>query len=642
MRRSLGSSSPINGGFIRIRLDGRICQLSEPFTHATGWSGATSVPLGDLLDLRDTTVFEQALGRLQSGRRSIEQVTARLRGSEKKGKSLQWLLTLDAEPGQVCAIATERGKTSKPDFPSLLTEVFSVIPDGCAIYDRDDRLIACNAAFRSVFGHRPDIKLEGLTFTEIADLCLKEGVYDMAGPDAAAHRAMRLQAHASGHGVMIQQLASGRVERIEETRLPGGYIVGIHADVTDLHKRVSEAKSREKAKSEFLSVMSHEVRTPLVGLIGMLDFISEAQSPEELISIQNTMREAGNRLMSIVNAILDLERIESGNLQLDKAPFSPSKVTRSIIQSNMLTADRKGLFIKFDPGNAEGDFIGDELRFGQIVENLLSNAVKFTHVGGVKVALSHVAGQGLRLTVTDTGIGMPADFAERMSRPFEQADSRIARKYGGSGLGLTIVSKLTQLFTGSMVCSTTPNKGSTFVVRLPLEAAATPGPECVGKIAGAERSFIGRTALLADDNDINLTVLSAFLTKLGFRIETATNGAQALRLAREQDFDVILLDISMPELDGVEVMRRIRKNSRNAKAPIVAVTANALRQEQDAYITEGFDTCISKPFSRETLASFLSEVLYSQSLNGLSQIPVNGHSVVAIPASRQSLTPERR
>ncbi|WP_435259277.1 ATP-binding protein [Thioclava sp. FR2] len=488
---------------------------------------------------------------------------------------------------------------------NILREVVEAMPDGFALYDPDDRLLVCNRAFRQVLEDRFDGPLSGMTFPEIAHLCRRLGVYENVGVDPDAYVETRINAHKKGNSVIIQELKSGRVERIDEIRLESGYTVGIHADVTQLYQENLASKKRETAKSDFLSVMSHEIRTPLVGLVGMLDLLQEAKTKAERSHIHSIMRDASERLMSIVNTVLDLSKIESGQMILESTSFMPEQVLMPLFERYRVAAQKKGVDLNFINELPGKSYQSDPLRFGQIVENLLSNAVKFTEKGSITLILSGTAEGTVKVEVSDTGIGIATSHLPRLLQPFEQADPSHVRKFGGTGLGMSIVNKLTALFGGTFNCSSTIGQGTTFTILLPMTPEDAKRRRVASGHGREDVRFDGLRALMADDNDINRHVLSAFLTGLGLEVVQVEDGMKAVEAARSQAFDVIFLDISMPDLDGVEVLHMIRKRGPNQSVPVLAVTANVLKSEIDKFLAEGFVTVLSKPFTKVDLKAAL-------------------------------------
>lgn len=607
MHFNVGRGAPTNGGGLRFLPRQNACEVSEDLAKALGYAAPQRFSINDWVYPADLPALTHIIAALLNGEQTAAVARCLVRDHDDVFQQLGLTLVADADPDCIFAIGVLLAPSDQPDRPDLLKEVVEALPDGFAIFDPEDRLLVCNGAYRAVFDLGEQGSITGLTFEEIARRCFEIGLYDNNGVDPKEYLRTRIASHKAGTGVIILEMPSGRVERIEEVRLPSGHTVGFHADVTALYRESRAARSDARAKSDFLSVMSHEIRTPLVGLIGMLDLLHDARTKKDRERIESVMREAGSRLTSIVNEVLDLSKIESGRMILDHVEFSPAKVLRPIVQRHMVEAERNGVELHFHADKGLAIRVGDSLRLGQIVDNLLSNAVKFTPKGRISLVVSDTPDGVLQIDLSDTGIGMPPEFQSRVMQPFEQADPSVVRKYGGTGLGTAIVGQLTKLFGGQVKFSSSVGVGTRFVVSLPLPIAATkakvPKPVAVQPL---RNDFSDLHALVADDNDINRLVLTSFLSKLNVRFEQAENGREALEAAQSGDFDLILLDISMPEMDGVEVMRRLRDIDRFKETPILAVTANALKHDLDAYRAKGFSDCITKPFSYAELVRLLS------------------------------------
>ena len=487
----------------------------------------------------------------------------------------------------------------------ILQEMFDVMPGSVAIYDSEDRLMFANTQFVDYFLENGLNSPFGSTFSELQMTCKNAGWYDRASPDPDSYSKLRLKAHEDCNGIFLQETPSGTFERIEEFRLPCGGRFTVYTDVTQHALESHDARERDQAKTDFLSVMSHEVRTPLVGLIGMLDMLEEADTRSERHRIETVMRKSGEQLMSIVDSILDLSKMDHGKLILEERPFSPVDTLAPILDQYRLAAEAKGLetVVKMDGPIYEK--LGDPIRFGQIIEHLLSNAVKFTEQGQISLRLGRNDCGYLEVSVSDTGVGIDPEALSKLFEPFEQADLKHDRTYGGAGLGLAFAAKLTKLFGGTISCSSKLGEGSTMTVVLPLKTVPSQQETATPQHALSTLDYTGQRAMIADDNDINRDILQAFLAKLGFQVDVAENGLSAVKLAETTDYDAILLDISMPDIDGTEVLRRIRTMPRHDHVPAIAVTANVLKADIERFVEAGFVEVVKKPFSRVELAAAL-------------------------------------
>jgi signal transduction histidine kinase/ActR/RegA family two-component response regulator len=394
-----------------------------------------------------------------------------------------------------------------------------------------------------------------------------------------------------------------------------------------LRNALSAAQAASRAKSSFLAVTSHEIRTPLNGVLGM----AQAMANDDLSDVQrervSVISQAGHALLDILNDILDLSKIEAGKLDLESAPFDLEAVTRSAVGAFSASALAKGLEfgLDFDDG-ACGAFEGDAARLRQVLCNLISNAVKFTEAGSVRVGVTAHA-LGVRISVSDTGPGVPDGFAERLFEKFTQADASTTRRFGGTGLGLAICRELCEAMGGCITVSSGAEGGATFVVDLPLVRSQQTAPEAIS--AGHEASEDAQPenrplrALAAEDNAVNQLVLRTLLDQIGIEVVIVADGVEAVAAWEEGDFDLVLMDIQMPRMDGPTATRAIREREAAAgrrRTPIIALTANVMRHQVDDYAAAGMDAFVAKPIAITELFAAIAEC-------------VGGHEADA-PASR--------
>jgi signal transduction histidine kinase/ActR/RegA family two-component response regulator len=373
-----------------------------------------------------------------------------------------------------------------------------------------------------------------------------------------------------------------------------------------LEKAEAEALDASRAKSAFLAMMSHELRTPMNGVLGMAHALRGTRLDKSQAEYLEMIEQSGHGLMTILNDILDLSKIEAGKLELEVAPFDIRKLASQIRLVWSETARLKGLdlVLEVDPATPEW-LSGDAARVRQVLMNLVSNALKFTEVGQIAVRVGPRDGRIL-LTVTDTGLGMSEEQIGRLFTPFAQGDRSTARRFGGTGLGLAICRQLAEMMDGEVSVESAPGEGSTFAVRLALAAAEAPRAEAE---EGPVVDLDGVRVLVVDDNAVNQMVARAILEAAGVSVATVSDGYTALARLRIEDFDVVLMDVHMPVMDGVEAVRRIRAGEGGrVDVPVVALTADAMVGDAERLLAQGFDDAHPKPIQPAGLLGTVADL----------------------------------
>jgi len=373
----------------------------------------------------------------------------------------------------------------------------------------------------------------------------------------------------------------------------------------ELAEAKASAERAALAKGEFLASMSHEIRTPLNGILGAASLMAASGDQAAWADGLETIRSSGEALLSIINDILDMTKIETGKLDLESIPFQPSALLDEVaaIMEPLAFLKRLELNIQLQPDSPHW-VMGDPGRLRQILLNLVGNAIKFTPVGAVSVAASASEDGAWRFEVSDTGIGIPVELIPKLFQPFSQADMSTTRKFGGTGLGLAISRRLVTMMAGSISVVSEPGKGSCFTVALPLPSAAAQKP------SRQETKPYVRLAghvLVVDDNSVNRIITSQMLVKLGFTVATAEDGLEAVEVTRKTRFDAILMDCLMPRCDGFDAAAQIRMDERGRRrVPIIALTASAFDSDRRRCFDSGMDAHLSKPIRLNDLASCLS------------------------------------
>ncbi len=410
-------------------------------------------------------------------------------------------------------------------------------------------------------------------------------------------------------------------------------VLGISIDITDRKKHSDELIKAKQTKEMFLANMSHEIRTPINGIIGMLNLLDEIPATEEQKKYLHAIKTSSKNLQVIINDILDLSAIESGNIKFEQIGFNLKSFFNTLISSFSYAAKQKGLTItlNFDP-YIDKVVIGDPVRLNQVISNLVGNAVKFTKRGYVKVYALKISEENnyghFQFIIDDSGIGIPEDKIKKVFENFEQGDVAINRKYGGTGLGLAIVKQLVEAQNGSIEVESKPGRGTKFTVNLKFEIGEeedmddSRAPQTKVEPTEKKLDLSRYKLLLVEDNEVNLLYTRKILQNWNSVPDEAKNGLIALEMLKENNYDLILMDVRMPIMDGFEATKFIRANFQppKSKTPIIALTANAIKGDDEKCIRAGMNDYISKPFQPETLKN---KIISNMDLEGFTKKIIN-------------------
>ena len=380
--------------------------------------------------------------------------------------------------------------------------------------------------------------------------------------------------------------------------------------IAKLRSARASADRARQLQAEFLANVSHEIRTPMNGVLGTADLLLEGMENAEMREQVETIRESAHGQLELLNQILDQSKIDSGLLLLETTPFSPRKLVEQVEKTFLPMARRKGVALRaVVEGEVPALVQGDGLRIRQVLTNLVNNAIKFTKDGSVEIGL-RAEGSGalvrLGFSVRDTGIGVPKDLQGSIFEKFRQVDASTTRKYGGTGLGLSISRQLVRLMGGDLTLESEPGRGSRFGFEIELPVARVTAAEA-GSLMVKGQMLTGLVVLVVEDNVVNQKVAAGLLKRLGATVELAANGVEAVAKCRDNEYDVVLMDCHMPEMDGYEATMEIRKMDGALRhLPIVALTAGVSGEERLKALQAGMDGFLAKPVNREELASTLA------------------------------------
>jgi signal transduction histidine kinase/CheY-like chemotaxis protein/HAMP domain-containing protein len=509
--------------------------------------------------------------------------------------------SLEAEKKNIREIAEARAR---------LTDAIETISEGFALYDANDKLAIFNNKYKNYFAAHADIIRVGASFETIARAAAEHEKSAGAGESLRARLAERMAQHKAPGSTHTQHRSDGRWIQVNERRTTDGGVVATYADITELKQREAElAAARDAAqvanqtKSNFLANMSHELRTPLNAIIGYSEILQEDATDKgdnESIEDLKKIESAGRHLLGLINNILDLSKIEAGKMDVFIEPINIQTLVEEVLSIVKPLADKNENVVEVHCPADIGVFRSDQTKVKQCLLNLLSNASKFTSKGKLTLTAAREDNAQVRFAVSDTGVGMTQDQLARLFQAFSQADASTTKRFGGTGLGLAITRHFCTMLGGDVTVESAPNKGSTFTIRIPDRGAV----EAVAETA-APAPADGRATVLVTDDDASVRdLLAKTLEKEGYRVIHASNGVEALALAREHRPQAITLDVLMPRMDGWRALKELKADARLRDIPVIMVT---VLNERGMAIPLGAADFVTKPIDRQRLAAILQE-----------------------------------
>ena len=609
---------------ISKKLDGIILSWNRAAERVFGYTADEAIGKHIGLIIPAARLDEEyiILGRIRAGERIEHFETVRC---AKDGRMVEISLTVSPimdDSGQIVGISKIGKNVSAIKHAERATSHLAAIVDSSddAIISKslDGIIQSWNKAAERIFGYTADEAIGN----HIGILIPHEHISEEATIIRRVRAGERLE-----HFETVRRTKDGtRVEvslTVSPILAPNGAIIGASKIARDIgeQKRVQIALTEAgRRRDEFLANMSHELRTPMNAIIGLSHILSRSEvlRPKEQKAV-GMLRQSADNLLTLINDLLDLSKIDHGDIDIEYNEFNLPNLADNLVNLLGVKAEEKGLAMEYRYDGTLGDvFTGDSFRLQQILTNLIGNAIKFTETGKVVLVVGP-SGPAERPLVSfeirDTGIGIPAEKQASIFEKFTQADATMTRRYGGTGLGLSITKALVERLGGIIDLVSTPGMGSTFTVRLPIDKSPNNRPiEAQESQSRSKKNF-----LIVDDYAANILVIGSLLENLGYDYDVAINGMEGVRLATENDYDVILMDVQMPGMDGFEATRRIRTfeaDNGTRAIPVIGVTAHVRAADRQQCLEAGMTDFIPKPFNPDHVEAFFRKLIPSEQLAG--------------------------
>ncbi len=536
---------------------------------------------------------------------------------------LMILLAAWAAHWQVLKLA--RARRELVQATQTVDQALASMNEGFMLCDAADRVVTWNQRYVDIAPWLRGELTQGMPFERIVEISMTAVLPNAQAQQRRAWCDMRMSVHRGGTGMFDQQLPDGRMIHVVERRTPDGGVVSLFSDVTaierDLSRALAAAEAATLAKAQLIASLSREIRTPLNGVLGMNRLLLRTPLTEAQRDYARTIQASGMAMLALINDTVDMTKVETGRMALDVAAFDPAVLLNEVMATMAVRAHEKQLVLGSEmAADLPKLLLGDAGRLRQVLFNLIGNALKFTELGSVQVQLGfHGLSEGagspnerveLTIAVRDTGVGIAAERIPQLFGRFVPASSRTARRHEGSGLGLAISREIIDLMGGRISVETDLGVGSTFRVWVPLVRGTARVEAADGASHAPAEAAHGLRVLVAEDNEVNQVVVRALLEQMGHTSEIVGNGAEVVRRVQEGSYDVVLMDIQMPDMDGETATREIRAlEGAAASIPIIALTANAMVADRDSYLAAGMDDYVAKPINVRQLAAAISRVM---------------------------------